>query len=52
MAITGFLLRIRDVTVMCRARWPASYKGMAASSLVDFVFQAKGIAFSGSAATL
>ena len=48
----GFLLRICDVTVMHRACllfWPASYsRSMAASSLVDFVFRAKGIAFYGS----
>ena len=44
----------RDVSVMRRMRllfWPASYKSMAASSLVGFVFQVEGIAFYGSAAS-
>ena len=47
-AALEFLLRIHDVTVMRCASllfWPASYSSMAASPLVEFVFQAKGITF-------
>ena len=51
----GFLLCIRDVTVMRRTHllsWPASYsRSMVASSLVDFVFQAKCIVLYGSKAS-
>ena len=55
MAAIRYLLRIRDVTEMCRARsslfWPASHRCIAASLLVDFVFRAKVIVFYGSAAS-
>ena len=55
MAAIGFLLHIRDVTVMRHSRSSlfrlASYRSMAASSLVDFVFRSKGITFYGSAAS-
>ena len=51
----GFLLCIRDVTVMHCTHllfWLASYsRSMAASSLVDFVFQAKCFVFYGSKAS-
>ena len=55
MAAIGFLLRIHDVAVLRRVRsslsWPASYRSMAASSLVDFVLGGKGIALYCSAAS-
>ena len=59
--VIGFLLRIRDVTVMrCNlliviggASLPlASYSRSMASSFVDFVSQARGIVFYGSVASL
>ena len=54
MAAIGFCY-VFGMSVMRHTRsslfWPASYRSMVASSLVDFEFRAKGIAFYGSALT-